>query len=186
VTLEELRLQATKCPKCPALHDPYSRLVFGEGSATAKLMIIGEAPGKYEAEAGIPFVGAAGKLLDKMLNNIGMSRSDIFICNTIQCRPSDENGKNREPSIAEVQSCVGSLYRKISIIRPSLIACLGRFATLALLNTNHPLKNLRGKLYAYQGIRVMVTYHPASLIYHPTNKQASYEDFEWIKKILTE
>ncbi len=169
-----------ECHKC-SLGATRNKFVFGSGDPQANLMLVGEAPGAEEDRLGEPFVGRAGKLLDKILKAINRSRSkDVYICNVLKCRPPN----NRDPLASEVEQCEPYLLKQIEIIRPKLIVALGRVAGKTLLKVEQPLKDMRGKLHDYFGIPLIVVYHPAALLRNPGLKPAAWEDFKWIKSIL--
>jgi DNA polymerase len=131
---EELKAvfrEASTCTRCPQLAETRTRVVFGAGNADADLMFVGEAPGRNEDEQGVPFVGQAGKLLEQLLGDIGLSREDVFIANTLKCRPPG----NRDPLPQEIANCQGWLYRQLELIRPKLVCTLGNFATKLLRGT---------------------------------------------------
>lgn len=169
------------CVRC-SLGATRNKFVFGVGDPGAGLLLVGEAPGAEEDRLGEPFVGRAGKLLDKILAAIHRSRGkDVYICNVIKCRPPN----NRDPLSPEVMSCEPYLWHQIDLIRPGLIVALGRVAGTTLLKKeNEALKNLRGKIHDYRGTPLIVTYHPAALLRNPNLKPAAWEDFQWIEKIL--
>ncbi len=169
------------CTLC-SLGQTRNKFVFGVGDPNAALMLVGEAPGAEEDRLGEPFVGRAGKLLDKILKAIGRSREkDVYICNVLKCRPPN----NRDPLSSEVDCCEPHLMRQIDLIRPGLIVALGRVAGLTLLKKeNVPLKELRGKIHDYHGTPLIVTYHPAALLRNSNLKPATWEDFKWIRSIL--
>ncbi len=171
-----------RCPKCPVSNDFGGLIVFGSGPSNAKMMLVGEAPGKEESFTGQPFVGASGQLLTKIMAHAGVPRSDVFITNTLQCRPPE----NRDPLKEELESCVGNLYTKISIIRPRLIVALGRFSARVLTGSAGDVKVLRKLDLSYQGIPVVVTMHPAGLIYDVRRKRDAWEDWNKIAKLYRE
>ncbi|MEE8478741.1 MAG: uracil-DNA glycosylase, partial [Candidatus Neomarinimicrobiota bacterium] len=149
-----------ECHKC-SLGASRNKFVFGTGDPQANLMLVGEAPGAEEDRIGEPFVGRAGKLLDKILNAINRSRSkDVYICNVLKCRPPN----NRDPLASEVEQCEPYLLKQIEIMQPKLIVALGRVAGTTLLKAEQPLKVMRGKLHDYFGTPLIVTYHPAALL----------------------
>lgn len=144
-------------------------------------MLVGEAPGAEEDRLGEPFVGRAGKLLDKILAAIKRSRdNDVYICNVLKCRPPD----NRDPLPSEVELCEPYLLQQIQLLRPTLIVALGRVAGKTLLKMDVPLKEMRGKIHDYNGTPLMVTYHPAALLRNSGFKRPTWEDFQWIQRIL--
>lgn len=168
------------CQKC-ALGSTRNKFVFGAGDPQANLMLVGEAPGAEEDKLGEPFVGRAGKLLDKILAAIQRSRkNDVYICNVLKCRPPN----NRDPLGSEVVECEPYLLKQIEIMRPKLLVALGRVAGKTLLKVESPLKDMRGILHDYFGTPLIVTYHPAALLRNSNFKPAAWEDFKWIKSIL--
>lgn len=168
------------CQKC-ALGSTRNKFVFGAGDPQANLMLVGEAPGAEEDKLGEPFVGRAGKLLDKILAAIQRSRkNDVYICNVLKCRPPN----NRDPLGSEVVECEPYLLKQIEIMRPKLLVALGRVAGKTLLKVESPLKDMRGMLHDYFGTPLIVTYHPAALLRNSNFKPAAWEDFKWIKSIL--
>jgi len=178
--LEKYFLEISECQKC-ALGATRNKFVFGGGDPQANLLLVGEAPGAEEDRLGEPFVGRAGKLLDKILKAIDRSRTkDVYICNVLKCRPPN----NRDPLASEVEQCEPYLLKQIEIMRPKLIVALGRVAGKTLLKVEQPLKEMRGKLHDYFGTPLIVTYHPAALLRNSNFKPATWEDFKWIKSIL--
>ncbi|MCJ7801510.1 MAG: uracil-DNA glycosylase [Candidatus Marinimicrobia bacterium] len=178
--LEIFCKEISECQKC-ALGATRNKFVFGVGDPQASLMLVGEAPGAEEDRLGEPFVGRAGKLLDKILAAIKRSRSkDVYICNVLKCRPPN----NRDPLASEVEQCEPYLLKQIAIMRPKLIVTLGRVAGTTLLKIEQPLKDMRGKLHDYFGTPLIVTYHPAALLRNSNFKTATWEDFKWIRSIL--
>ena len=172
--------QINKCHKCDL---GYSRtnFVFGIGDPDASLMLVGEAPGEKEDIEGEPFVGRAGKLLDKILIAIGRSRNkDVFICKVLKCRPPN----NRDPLSTEVKECEPYLKHQINLIKPKLIVALGRIAGKTLLGVDNSLKSMRGDIHNYYDIPLIVTYHPAALLRNPNWKPQAWKDFKWIKSII--
>ena len=170
------------CQKCP-LSQTRQNFVFGVGNPKADIVFIGEAPGEQEDLQGVPFVGRAGKLLDKILTAIELTRNDVYICNVLKCRPP----KNRDPLPSEVNLCEPYLKTQLSLINPKLIVALGRIAACTILRTKEPLKNLRNQIFKYEGIDLLVTYHPAALLRNPNFKIPAWEDFQLIRdKYLTQ
>ena len=180
---EDLKIfcnEICECQKC-ALGSTRNKFVFGAGDPQANLMLVGEAPGAEEDKLGEPFVGRAGKLLDKILVAIQRSRkNDVYICNVLKCRPPN----NRDPLSSEVIECEPYLLKQIEIMRPKLLVALGRVAGKTLLKVESPLKDMRGVLHDYFGTPLIVTYHPAALLRNSNFKPAAWEDFKWIKSIL--
>ncbi|NIM98397.1 MAG: uracil-DNA glycosylase [candidate division Zixibacteria bacterium] len=169
--------QIKNCTKC---HLGYTRtnFVFGVGNPQAKLMLIGEAPGREEDLQGEPFVGAAGKLLDAMLAAINFKREDVFIANILKCRPPE----NRDPRPEEIETCKPYLLRQIQLIQPKIILALGRISAQVLLETKSPLGQLRGKFHDFNGIKLLVTYHPAALLRYQQYKRPAWEDLKLLRK----
>jgi len=180
VLLAALYKETRSCVKCP-LGSSRTNYVFGAGNAEAPLLIIGEAPGADEDQQGLPFVGAAGQLLTKMLAAIHLDRTrDVFITNVLKCRPP----QNRTPELAETTLCAGILERQIEIIAPRMILLLGRIAAQAVLNKNEGIGVLRTGMHDYKGIPVVVTYHPAALLRNADYKRPAWEDLQKIEAIL--
>jgi len=173
--LKVLAEEVAICTKCANLAATRTQTVFADGSPTARLMFIGEAPGADEDRTGIPFVGRAGQLLTDMITKgMGLKRQDVYIANILKCRPPE----NREPSGEESANCLPYLERQIDIIRPEFICLLGRVAVQYLLGTTLSMGKLRGKWYRYQGIPTIVTYHPAYLLRTPSAKKDAWEDLQ--------
>lgn len=169
---QALEARVAGCTACQ-LCSTRTRTVFGVGDREADWMLIGEAPGENEDRQGEPFVGQAGKLLDNMLASLQLARGrDVFIANVLKCRPPG----NRNPEPAEVEQCEPFLRRQIALVRPRLIVVLGRFAAQTLLRTTTPISKLRGTVHRYEGIPVVVTYHPAYLLRTLTDKARAWED----------
>ncbi len=178
--LEALRAQAAACVRCK-LSATRSNVVFGEGSAAAQVMFIGEAPGFHEDQQGRPFVGAAGQLLDKIIENaMGLRRADTYIANINKCRPPE----NREPEPDEVAACIPFLREQVRILQPKVIVCLGRVASSNLLGSSLPMRTLRGRELTYEGIPVVVTWHPAYLLRNPEAKRDTWEDVKRVNRLL--
>lgn len=178
-TLQDIRREMEDCQRCP-LCRTRTHLVFGEGSPRASLVFVGEAPGADEDAQGRPFVGRAGQLLNRIIEAMGMARSDVYICNILKCRPPD----NRNPRPDEILSCEPFLVKQLQCLKPQVICALGTFAAHALLKTEIPITRLRGRFHAYQGIPLMPTYHPAYLLRNPGAKKQVWEDVQMIMKIL--
>ena len=168
------------CLKCD-LGKTRKKFVFGVGDFNASLLLVGEAPGEQEDLSGEPFVGRAGKLLDKMLSAINRSReNDVFICNVLKCRPPD----NRDPSKEEISKCEPYLVNQIDLIQPKLIVALGRVAGKTLLGVDKSLKDMRNTIHSYHGTNLIVTYHPAALLRNSNWKPDAWNDFKWIRKLI--
>ena len=180
-TLDELDSMICTCQKCP-LGATRNKFVFGVGNPHADVVLIGEAPGAEEDAQGEPFVGRAGQLLNKILEAVGMTREEVYICNIIKCRPPE----NREPLPSEMETCVPYLWKQLELIKPKIILCLGRVSAQMLLKTNDGLNKLRGKVFDYQGSKVLITYHPAALLRNPGWKRPTWEDMQFFKKIYDE
>jgi len=180
-TLAELEQQIHDCQRC-GLGLLRHKLVFGSGKANADIMLVGEAPGQHEDEEGMPFVGEAGALLDKVLAAIQLSREQIYLCNVLKCRPPN----NRDPEPAEIKTCVPYLRKQIELVKPRFILCLGRFAAQVLLNRNDSLSQLRGQVHQAMGAGVIVTYHPASLLRHPNYKRDTWADVQLLRRLYDE
>lgn len=174
-TLEEIRTDLGDCQRCP-LARGRTQLVFGCGSATARLVLVGEGPGREEDLQGIPFVGEAGRLLERMLFAMGLSRDEVYICNVVKCRPPG----NRDPAPPEIAACEPFLARQLTAIRPRVILALGRFAAQTLLQDDAPVSRLRGHWRSYQGLPLMPTYHPAFLLRNPVAKREAWEDLKQV------
>ena len=175
-SVEEHYSKICNCLNCP-LGATRTKFVYGVGNPKAKLLFIGEAPGAQEDLQGEPFVGAAGKLLDKILAAIQLSRQDIYIANILKCRPPN----NRDPQPGEVAECIGYLHEQIRIIQPKMLCALGRIAAQSLLQTTTPLGKLRGTWHDYHGVPLRVTFHPAALLRFPEYKKDTWEDMKVLK-----
>ena len=178
-SLEELRGEIGDCRRCK-LHSSRTHVVFGVGNPNAKLMFVGEGPGRDEDLKGEPFVGRAGQLLtDIITKGMGLAREDVYIANVVKCRPP----QNRNPEPDEVATCEPFLKKQIELIRPKIIVALGKFAVQTLLQSKVPITRLRGNWYTYMGIKLMPTFHPAYLLRNPADKKLVWED---IKKVIVE
>jgi uracil-DNA glycosylase len=178
-SLEELRENIGDCRRCK-LHSGRTHVVFGIGNPNAKLMFVGEGPGRDEDLNGEPFVGRAGQLLtDIITKGMGLSREDVYIANVVKCRPP----QSRNPEPDEVASCEPFLKKQIELIRPEIIVALGKFAVQTLLQSKVPITRLRGNWHTYMGIKLMPTFHPAYLLRNPGDKKLVWED---IKKVIKE
>jgi len=177
----ELRREVLACTRC-RLAEGRKSVVFGEGDPSADLLVVGEAPGLEEDKSGRPFVGPAGKLLDKMLAAIEFRREEVFICNVLKCRPPD----NRDPLGDEVASCRPYLRRQVELIKPKAICAFGRFAAQTLLASEASLTRLRGATHDFMGIPVVATYHPAALLRNTQWKRPAWEDLQRLRRIYDE
>jgi uracil-DNA glycosylase len=179
VTLESVREEIGDCTRCK-LHKGRTNLVFGVGNPEARLMFVGEAPGEDEDKKGEPFVGKAGQLLTKMIEAMGLRREDVYICNTVKCRPPN----NRNPEPDELASCEPFLKGQLTAVKPEVIVTLGKFAAQALLRDQTPITRLRGAWREYEGIPVMPTFHPAYLLRSPQEKGKVWDDLQQVMKKL--
>jgi DNA polymerase len=174
--LEDCRGDALACTRC-SLAETRNSVVFGDGDPHAALMFVGEAPGAEEDKQGLPFVGRAGKLLDKMIIAMGLKRETVYIGNVLKCRPPN----NRDPLPHEAAACRPYLETQIRLIKPRIICCLGRHAATRLLDTKQSLKRLRGRFHPYnEHTRVAVTYHPAYCLRNPAAKRDVWEDLQLV------
>jgi uracil-DNA glycosylase family 4 len=178
-TLEEIRQEMGRCKRCK-LYRGAKNLVFGEGSPSARLMFIGEAPGAEEDLQGRPFVGAAGQLLNNLLNKLGLEREEVYITNVVKSRPPE----NRDPLPEEIEACLPYLKMQIVAIRPQVIVTLGRVAAQALLGTKEPVTRIRGQWRRYDHIRVMPTFHPSYLLRFPQERHKTWEDMQRVMEYL--
>ena len=177
--LEAVRSEIGECTRCK-LHKGRTNIVFGVGSPEARLMFVGEAPGEDEDLQGYPFVGKAGQLLTKMIEAMGLRREDVYICNTVKCRPPN----NRNPEPDELLACEPFLKGQLGAVKPAAIVTLGKFAAQALLREQTPITRLRGQWREYEGIPVMPTFHPAYLLRSPGEKGKVWEDLKQVMKKL--
>lgn len=167
------------CKRCP-LHKGRHSIVFGEGDANARLMFVGEGPGADEDEQGRPFVGRAGQLLNNMIAAMGLKREKTYICNVVKCRPPG----NRAPEPTEANTCAQFLFRQIDVVRPQVIVALGATAATYLLGQRQPLAGLRGRVHAFRGSSLIITYHPAYLLRDPRQKKEAWADLQIAMKEL--
>ncbi|MEJ5341214.1 MAG: uracil-DNA glycosylase family protein [Thermogutta sp.] len=179
--LAELARQVAQCVRCPALVANRTQTVFGVGNPYAELVFIGEAPGYDEDVQGFPFVGRAGQLLTAMITNgMGMRREDVYICNILRCRPPN----NRTPTREEAANCRPWLDATLAVIQPKFICCLGNVAAQNLLGTDLTIGRLRGKVWEYNGAKVICTYHPAFLLRNPAMKREAWEDLKLLLQVM--
>jgi uracil-DNA glycosylase len=175
--------QANTCTRCP-LHQTRTTVVFGSGNADADLMFVGEAPGANEDKQGLPFVGQAGKLLSKLLTEIGLDRSEVFICNTVKCRPPN----NRDPHPHEIESCNEYLRSQVELIQPTVICTLGNFSTKLLRADSTGISRLHGqaevRTIGARAIRLYPLYHPAAALYTPSTLEILRADFQRLPELL--
>lgn len=181
MVLGEIEEQVSHCHKCP-LAEGRTHTVFGSGNPNARVLIIGEAPGKNEDLRGEPFVGKAGQNLNELLKLANLQREDIFIANVLKCRPPD----NRDPLVEEIEACTPYLREQTRAINPEFIITLGNFATRFVLKTEEGITRLHGKLQQRGRFKVFPVYHPAAAIYDRSKMEALRNDFSQLGKILTE
>ncbi|MGB0064225.1 MAG: uracil-DNA glycosylase [Terracidiphilus sp.] len=177
--LQIIRDEIGDCTRC-ALHKGRNKLVFGDGSPTARLMFVGEGPGADEDAQGLPFVGRAGQLLNNMIAAMGLKREECYIANIVKCRPPG----NRTPEPDEANTCSPFLFRQIDVVRPQVLVALGATAATYLLGARQPLAGLRGRVHAFRGTSLIVTYHPAFLLRDPRQKKEAWADLQIAMKEL--
>jgi DNA polymerase len=176
--LTVLAVQVSGCDRCPELFSTRTQTVFGVGPLSPAICFVGEAPGADEDRLGEPFVGAAGQLLNKIILAMGMRRDEVYICNTLKCRPP----QNRTPSPMECGNCRGFFERQLELVRPQYLVCLGSTAAQNVLGSKLPIGKLRGKFHDYKGTPVLCTFHPAALLRNPAWKKDVWDD---MKLLLT-
>ena len=176
-TLDQVRECLGECTRCK-LHKGRTNIVFGVGNPAAKLVFVGEGPGRDEDIKGEPFVGRAGQLLTDIIEKgMKLKRSDVYIANIVKCRPPE----NRNPEEDEIAACEPFLLMQLAAIKPKIICALGKFAAQTLLKTKQPISSLRGNIYEYHGIKLIPTFHPAYLLRNPSDKPLVWED---VKKLI--
>ena len=173
---QQLQELARHCQRC-ILRSTCRQVVFGDGSLAARIMFVGEGPGKDEDEQGVPFVGRAGQLLDKILAAAEFNRPEVYITNVVKCRPPG----NRLPNPDEVKACRPYLEAQIRLINPRLIVCLGSAATQAIIDPKARITQIHGRWFAREGIKIVATFHPAALLRNPSYKRPAWEDFKLIR-----
>ncbi len=178
-SLEEIRAELGDCQRCK-LSGKRHNIVFGVGAHKAELVFVGEGPGEEEDRQGIPFVGAAGQLLTKMIGAMGFSRDEVYICNVVKCRPPN----NRNPEPDEITACEPFLQAQLATVQPKVIVTLGKFAAQTLLRDSTSITRLRGKWREYCGIKLMPTFHPAYLLRDPTQKKVVWDDLQQVMKVF--
>jgi uracil-DNA glycosylase family 4 len=178
-TLDQIRRELGDCRRCK-LCTGRKNIVFGVGNPRAELVFVGEGPGENEDLQGVPFVGAAGELLTKMINAMGFSRDEIYICNVVKCRPPG----NRNPEPDEIAACEPFLRAQLLALQPKVIVALGKFAAQTLLRDSTPITRLRGNWREYQGVKLMPTFHPAYLLRSPAEKKKAWEDLQQVMKLF--
>jgi uracil-DNA glycosylase len=176
-TLERIREDLGECTRC-RLHEQRNKIVFGAGNPRAELVFVGEGPGHEEDVQGLPFVGRAGKLLTQMIEAMGLTREQVYICNVVKCRPPE----NRKPEDDEVATCSPYLFRQLDVIAPKAIVCLGGTAAQALLKTKDSISRFRGTWFEFRNTKLLATYHPAYLLRNPSAKGEVWKD---LQKVMT-
>src|SRR5436190_5424574 len=178
--------QARGCTRCPEFVATRTQVVFGAGNADADLMFVGEAPGANEDRMGLPFVGQAGKLLDQLLNEVGLQRADVFVANVLRCRPPG----NRDPHPIEIENCQEYLWRQLELIEPRVVCTLGNFATKLLRGDNAGITRVHGRdeerVIGTRAVRLYPLYHPAAALYTPRMLEVLREDFSRIPALLAQ
>ena len=177
--LATLRAVAERCTRCP-LHEERRQVVFGEGSPEADLVCVGEAPGAREDETGRPFVGPAGKLLDRLLLSVGFRREEVYICNVLKSRPPG----NRDPRDEEIEACSPFLLRQLDLLDPKVIVAFGAFAARTLTGVSDSLGNLRDRVHAFEGYPLVATYHPAALLRNRSWTRPTWDDLQMARRIV--
>lgn len=177
---ERLAREVAECRRC-RLCEQRRQAVFGDGDPRGRLLFVGEGPGAEEDRQGLPFVGPAGELLDRIIGAIGLRRQQVYIANIVKCRPPG----NRDPQADEVAACRGYLEAQIDAIRPVVLVALGRIAAQALLGNDLPIGKMRGRWYEVRGVPTMVTYHPAALLRNADLKRPTWEDMQQVRDRLS-
>jgi DNA polymerase len=179
IPLQQFYEEIKDCQKC-GLARSRTRLVFGEGNPNSQVLFVGEAPGSHEDQKGLPFVGAAGKLLSELLASIGLRREDVYIANVLKCRPPE----NRNPEAIEIESCMPHLWKQIELIHPKVVCTLGNFATQTLLGKKIGITKIRGQYFQVKNFFVFPMLHPAAALHQGGMRPALREDFENLKRFL--
>jgi uracil-DNA glycosylase family 4 len=178
-TLADIRNEIGTCSRC-TLAKARTNIVFGTGNEKAKLVFVGNGPGAEEDQISMPFTGAAGQLLTKIIEAIRLKREDVYLCDVTKCRPRD----TKRPSYDEINTCTQFVKRQIMAINPKVVCTLGTIATTAFLNTDAPVADVRGRFYDFNGIKVMPTFHPAFLLDNPGKKRDVWKDMQKIMALL--
>lgn len=178
---EELKQECLNCQAC-ALCETRTQVVFGVGNPQAEVLFIGEAPGANEDLQGEPFVGRAGKLLDDMLTMVGLKRQNIYITNSVKCRPPE----NRDPMNTEKDACRGYLRRQVQLMKPKIIVCLGRISAMELIREDFKISQEHGQFFDKNGTLMLAVYHPAALLRNPNLKPQAFEDFKALQAKIRE
>jgi DNA polymerase len=175
--VRELALGCTRC----GLAESRTQVVFSDGNPGARLVVVGEAPGANEDQTGLPFVGQAGRLLDLMLASVGLSREEsVYICNVLKCRPPG----NRNPSQGEIATCSPFLLRQLELVQPEALLAVGTFSAQLLTSSDIPIGKLRGQVHSYQGIPLVVTYHPAALLRNSGWTRLAWDDLQLLRQVM--
>ena len=180
-TWEALRAECAACRGC-ALADTRTNVVFGDGSETAEIMLIGEGPGQHEDEQGAPFVGRAGQLLDDMLEIIHLDRTKVYIANVVKCRPP----QNRDPLNVEQDACIGYLRRQAALVQPKIIVCLGRIAAKVIIKEDFKITQEHGQWFQRGGVQMTAIYHPAALLRDESKRPDTFLDLKSIQTKVRE
>ena len=180
-TLDEIQASCETCKACE-LYKTRTNIVFGTGNPNARLMFVGEAPGQHEDETGIPFVGAAGKLLDKYLDAVGIDRGDVYIANILKCRPP----KNRDPMQTEQDACIDFLRAQTKLLKPKIIVCLGRIAAMRLIRPDFKITREHGQFVEKGGILFTALYHPSALLRDETKRPDTFTDLKALQAKVRE
>ena len=181
MTWELLEAECKDCTKCN-LSNTRTNVVIGTGNRNAKIMFVGEAPGADEDKTGIPFVGAAGKHLDKFLEAVGINREDVYIANILKCRPP----QNRDPLPEEQDLCMGYLRSQVKLIRPRIIVCLGRISAMRLIDPEFRITKMHGQFFKRGDFHICAVYHPSALLRDPAKNEDMYKDLKAVKAKLIE
>lgn len=180
ISLNEIEVSVQGCRRC-SLSEGRNNIVFGFGNPDARVMIIGEAPGRNEDLKGEPFVGAAGKLLDELLASAGLVRADVYIANVLKCRPPS----NRDPRPEEIEQCADYLRAQTRAISPDVIVTLGNFAMRFILKTDKGITSMRGAVHQIGRFKVLPVFHPAAALYDPTKREVLFSDFANLRQLLS-
>ena len=180
-TWEALERDCGACRAC-ALAETRTNVVFGDGARDAEILLVGEGPGQQEDEQGVPFVGPAGKLLDDMLEIIGLDRTKVYIANVVKCRPP----QNRDPLNEEQEACIGYLRNQVALIRPKIIVCLGRISAMKLIRPDFKITREHGQWFEKAGIHMTAIYHPAALLRDPGKRPETFADLQEIQRKIRE
>ena len=178
---EALERACGACRGC-ALAETRTNVVFGDGARDAEILLVGEGPGQHEDEQGVPFVGPAGKMLDDMLEIIGLDRTKVYVANIVKCRPP----KNRDPLNVEQDACIGYLRNQVALIKPKIIVCLGRIAAIKLIREDFKITREHGQWFEKAGVQMTALYHPSALLRDPRKRPESFEDLKALQAKIRE